>query len=109
MALTNEVKQHINETIHACRREMDKDIHELRLQINTHTLTEAQAEDIATRAAQKAKAMTKKELIDDVKMEIAEASISILKNSFKIVIVFFIGLAFYIGNLGWPKIKFPWG
>lgn len=54
-----------------CRREVDRELHDIRIRIESHTLTEDQAEMIATRAAQKAKEMTKRELIDDAKIEFA--------------------------------------
>jgi hypothetical protein len=112
MAITQEVKQyvelHVDDCLQICRRQVDNDLHELRKQIATHTLSEEQAEDIATRAAKKATVMAKKELLDDVKMEIAEGAIGIMKNAAKAIAIFIVGLGFYVSLIDWSKFIPPW-
>ena len=95
-------KEQIDEAIELCRREVDVELHTIRKHLHDYSLTEEQAEAIATRAAMKAKIMTKKELIDDAKLEIANAAIEILKRSAQAVALFIVGLAFYLGSVKWP-------
>lgn len=102
MSLSDDQREFVRETINVCRTEVDRELHALRAQLATHTLTEDQAEAIAVRAAQHAKVMTKKELVDDVKIEIANSAIEILRRSFQVVVMFIVGLAFYIGTKKWP-------
>lgn len=96
-------KEFVRDTIDMCRREVDHELRDIRLRLDSHVLTEEQAEAIATRAAQKAKTMTKQELIDDAKMEIANASIGILRRAAQAIALFIVGFAFYIGS-----VKLPW-
>lgn len=99
---SDEHQAFVRDEIDVCRREVDKELHEIRMRFETHFLTEDQAEDIATRAAQKAKSMTKKELIDDAKMEIADAAIGIMRRAIQALALFIVGLSFYVGAVKWP-------
>ncbi|MCU0922557.1 MAG: hypothetical protein MUF16_19900 [Burkholderiaceae bacterium] len=102
MSLTKDQKEFVEQTIVLCRTDVDRELAALRAQIAEHHLTEAQAEAIATRAAEKAKAMTKEALIHDAKLEIGNAAIEIMKRSAQVIGLFIVGLAFYLGSRKWP-------
>jgi len=93
MSLDENQKQFLREAIDVCRHEVDHELSSIRYQIVTHTISEEQAEEIATRAAHKAKVMTKEELITDAKVEIGNAAINILKRATTIVALFLVGMA----------------
>ena len=100
--MTEDQRNFVKEAITTCRIEVDKELRAIHERLETHYLTEAQAESIATRAAYKAKDMTRQALIDDAKMEIANGAIEILKRSAQAVALFIVGLAFYLGSIKWP-------
>jgi len=95
-------REEILDAIDVCRREVDTELRDIRERIETHYLTEDQAEMIATRAAHKAMPMTRQALIDDAKLEIANGAIDILKRSAQAIALFIVGLAFYLGSVKWP-------
>ena len=102
MSLSQDQKEFVRDTIDACRLEVDGELREIRREIMMHQITPEQAEAIALRAAQHAKVMTKQEIVNDAKMEIANGAIEILKRSFQVMALFIVGLAFYIGGKKWP-------
>lgn len=102
MSLSEDQKDFVRETVSVCRTEVDRELSVLKTQIASHVLTADQAEAIAVRAAQHAKELTKKELVNDAKLEIANSAIEILRRSFQVVVMFIVGLAFYIGTKKWP-------
>jgi hypothetical protein len=96
--MSPEQQEFVRETIGACRTEVDHELRFLRNEIEAHKITPQMAEQIATSAAIKAKAM----MTDQIKMEIADASIGIIKRSLQVVALFLVGMAFFVGNLKWP-------
>ncbi len=102
MSLSTEQKEFVHETIDACRVEVNDELMAIRREILTHQITPEQAEAIALRAAQHAKVMTKQELVNEAKIEIANGAIEILKRAVQVVSLFIVGLAFYLGSKKWP-------
>ena len=96
--MTPEQKEFIQETIGACRTEVDQELQFLRDQIEAHKITPQMAESIATNAAMKAKAM----MTESIKMEIADASIGIIKRSLQVIGLFLVGMMFWVSSKKWP-------
>jgi hypothetical protein len=96
--MTPEQKEFVTETVNVCRSEVDRELRFIRSEIEQHRITPEMAESIATSAAVKAKSM----MTDQIKLEIADASISIIKRSLQVVALFLVGMAFFVGNLKWP-------
>jgi hypothetical protein len=96
--MTPEQKEFVEQTINVCRKEVDRELRFMRDEIEHHKITPEMAEMIATKAAIKAKSM----MTEQIKLEIADASISIIKRSLQVVALFLVGMAFFIGNIKWP-------
>lgn len=96
--MNEEQKAFVRETIGACRNEVENRIDEIERVIATHQITPELAEQIATSAAIKAKAM----ITDGVKMEIADGAIGILKRAAQVVAIFLVGLMFWVTSKRWP-------
>ena len=92
--------------IRECRYEVDAELNKIREALELHAWTPERAEQMAIRAAHEAKVLTKaeikQELINDAKMEIANASIGIMRNAAKVVSLFIVGLAFWMASHKWP-------
>ncbi len=96
--MTPEQKEFVTETIQACRTEVDHELQFLRRELEQHKITPELAESIATNAAIKAKSM----MTSEIKIEIADASISVVKRAAQIVSLFLVGMMFWIGSKKWP-------
>jgi len=96
--MTPDQQDFVKETIGACRIEVDKELQFLRREIEQHKITPELAESIATNAAIKAKGM----MTSEIKLEIADASISIIKRAAQIVSLFLVGMMFWVGSKKWP-------
>lgn len=92
--------------IRECRFEVDAELSKMREALEQHAWTPERAEQMAIRAAHEArmlnKAEIKQDLINDAKMEIANASIGIMRNAAKVVSLFIVGLAFWTASHKWP-------
>lgn len=96
--MTPEQKDFVTETIGVCRKEVDRELKWMRDEIEQHKITPELAEQIATSAAMKARSM----IADQIKMEIADASIGIIKRSAQVVGLFLIGMMFWVSSKKWP-------
>lgn len=96
--MTPEQEKFVTETINACRTEVDNELRFLRSEIEQHKITPALAESIAMSAAIKAKSL----MTSEIKLEIADASINVIKRAAQIVSLFLIGMMFWIGSKKWP-------
>jgi hypothetical protein len=96
--MTPEQQEFIRETIGVCRTEVDQELQFLRSEIESHKITPAMAESIATSAAMKAEKM----MTESIKLQIADASIGIIKRSLQVVGMFLVGLMFWVSSKKWP-------
>ena len=96
--MTPEQKEFVTETIGACRSEVEIELKYIRDQLEQHKITPDLAEQIATRAAIKAKSI----MTEQIKLEIADASIGIIKRSAQVVGLFLIGMMFWVSSKRWP-------
>jgi hypothetical protein len=92
------LKETVDSTIRICRNEVDEELVKLKVELDSHKITTELAESIATNAAIKAKKM----MTEDIKLEIADASISVIKRALQVISLFLIGMMFWISSKKWP-------
>ena len=96
--MTPEQQEFIKETIGVCRSEVDHELQFLRSEIEAHKITPEMAESIATSAAMKAEKM----MTESIKLQIADASIGVIKRSLQVVGLFLVGMMFWVSSKKWP-------